>query len=382
VDGKDWCMVLSMSNGLLLLSPGVIEMTEIITSMEEIRKREWDNLVGKDKVEMQYAWFQFIEHIDLHPEITYCHAIHRHDGVIDGILPAYVHPIYLKQFIRESGFFSVARLMPKMKMPARMIKIHVPLCCDSRFFGNMKFFEPCVQKIAQSSLEDRCIMVVIRDFNGKRSLKHFKRIETFPEAHMNPYPSWDAYIQDQKGKRGKHIRYEYTKSTEHNTKTFLVDDLDGYHDLLYSLFLNVSTKNKSMDSLPPNFFRKMEEYLSPYTRCIFAETDGEINGYLFFLENEYYISCKYAGRTYQESDPYLYFRLIYDLIKYAIKTQKQVSMERTSYDAKFRRGFKAIEKYNYIFPRTPIGGDIYLGLITTGLNTFYKKLENIKSLQE
>jgi len=337
-------------------------MIELVHTMKDIDKKEWNTLAGADKVETTHEWFSFVEDISFEPKPYYCHAVYKEKGETVGILPAYYHFIFIKDFVWETGFFTLGSLLPKMKTPLKVTKVSIPLSCDSRYFGDKKYFHDCLTELKTFSRKRRDFLFAIMDSNEKIDSSDLFCIETFPEAYTEPYPSWDAYIQSQRGKRGKHMRYEYKKSIESGTKTYIQENLDGLYTVLYDLYLNVSVRNKSPFTFPRDFFKKMDAHLRGYAKCILAENKGKITGHLLFLENDHIISCKYAGRDYEAQDIYVYFRLMYELIKYAIDKKKPLSMERTSYDAKFRRGFNPIEKRNYLKSYCVIG-NLYLDLL-------------------
>jgi predicted N-acyltransferase len=357
-------------------------MIEIITTMKDIEKKDWNALVKKDKVETSYEWFCFAEDICVEPEHDFCHSVCTDEkGTIQGIMPAYTHHIYVKNFVRESGLRPIQALFPKIKTPLKTTRAHIPLSCDFRYFGNRKYFNECLTGLENFTKKENHFLFVIRDSNERLDLPDYFCIELYPEAYIDPYPSWDAYLQSQKGKRGKHIRYEYKKSVNSGTKTYIQEDLHDYSTVLYDLYVNVCEKNKGVVDYPQNFFEKMEEHLPEYTKCIFAQENGNITAYLYILENEYCISCKFAGRTYEEKDPYVYFRLLYELIKYAIKKKKPISAEKATYEAKLRRGFKAIEKRNYYKTNYPLLGELYFSVLNQIAKKRLKSIQKVKAIE-
>ncbi|MBU7014067.1 MAG: GNAT family N-acetyltransferase [Theionarchaea archaeon] len=354
-------------------------MTRIIQTVEDVNRNTWNALVGTDKVETTYDWFLFCEDVKLSPSLTFCHAVYTEDDEIKGIMPAYSYPIYLYNFVRESGVRPLARLFPRMKTRFNMSKVHIPLSCDFRFFGNMSYFHACLKGIEEHIRINNHFLLVLQDYKESLSLPGYVKTNGWPEVCLDPYPSWERYLESQKGKRAKSIRYEYRKSVDLGTKTFMTDDIDQYTDLLYDMYLNVCDRNEGMITYPGDFFRKMEDHLSPYSRCIFAEDGNDITAYLYLLENENWISCKYAGRTYESEDPYVYFRLMYEMIKYAARKKKPISAEKAAYEAKLRRGFRIVPRFNYHRSYYPVVGDLYLKMYKTIVQ--FKKIENLELLE-
>jgi predicted N-acyltransferase len=348
--------------------------------MKDIEKKDWNALVGKNKAEASYEWFSFVEDLPLERKYTYCHVVYKDEkeNIIE-ILPAHSKNFYVKDFVISSGLLSLGRISPRMKTPFTMTEVQIPLSVDSIYLGEKNHFYECLSALEAFSKEKFSYFVIIKNSNEEMNLPGYSCIELYPEVYMEPYTSWDSYIQSQKGKRGKHIRYEYKRSVESGTKTYLKEDLDGYHDLLYDMYMDVSAKYGHPVVFPRDFFKRMEDALPGYTKCLFAENKGEIIGYLFLLENDHYITCKYAGRNYQAPDPYSYFRLMYELIKHSIKKKKPVSIEKTSYEAKIRRGFKLIEKKCYIKPNLPIVGDIYTMLAKMANKKISAHIREIKT---
>jgi len=111
------------------------------------------------------------------------------------------------------------------------------------------------------------------------------------------------------------------------------------------------------------------------------DENGTITGYFLLVENDWFISCKYAGRDYEARDPYVYFRLLYELIKYSIKKKKPVSAEKATYDAKLRRGFKVIEKRNYLKVNWPFVEDLYIKVLKRVNKAKAENIKRVKSLQ-
>jgi predicted N-acyltransferase len=357
-------------------------MIEIVKTMKDIEEEEWNMLAGDDKVETTYKWFCFIENVGIDPHPTFCHAVYRNEtGAIQAIMPAYYHNINIRRFAGESLYIGLRQFFPNKKIPFMVTDVHIPLSCDFRFFGDRTYVTECLTALGQFTKEKKHFLLRIKDSNERLNLPGFINFEVYPEVYMNPYSSWDAYIQDQRGKRGKHLRYEYRKSVAIGTRTYMEEDLSGYSDLLYDMYINVCEKNMGTVIYPRNYFKKMEDYLHHYTKCLFAEENGDITAYLFLMENEYCISCKYAGRNYEARDPYVYFRLLYDLIKYSIEKKKPISAEKATYEAKLRRGFKTIEKTNYIKSYWPFIGDIYLKMLTLLYTERSKNIKKVKSLQ-
>ncbi len=357
-------------------------MIEIVQTMEDIGRKEWNTLAGKDKVETMYEWFQFAQNTEADRELTYCHAVYRDERGIRGILPACYVNTYLKDFAVAFAFFPLVNSLPSIKIPFKVTEVCIPRSIDSRYFGDRKYFNECLLAIERFSRENHHSFIIMRGFNKRINLPDYLCMELLPEAYVDPYPSWDAYLEDQKGKHGKHIRYEYRKSIENGTKTYVIEDLTDYYDPFFPLFMNVNEKNKHIMKFTREYFRKLEEYLSDFSKCIVAENKGEVVGFLFLLENDYFISCKFAGRDYTASDPYVYFRLLYELIRYSTERKKPASIEKTAYDAKARRGFKLMEKLCYVKSNYPMVGNIYLGMVKMANRRMSKQIREMKSSQE
>lgn len=356
-------------------------MIELVRTMKDIEKKDWNSLVGKDKVETSYEWVSFAEDINIEPGHNYCHAVCEEKGKIVGILPAYYHNVYVRKPPQVSRLYALRKIVPRAKTPFKMTRVHIPLSCDSRYFGDKKYFNECLAEIENFSREKNHFLLRIDDSNEKMNIPGFFCIEVSPEVYTESYPSWDGYIQSQRGKRGKNIRYEYKKSVDMGTKTYLVEELDAYYDLLYNMYISVYTKNNGSVTYPRDYFKRMDECLYKYTKCIFAEDNGTITGYLLLVENDWFISCKYAGRDYKARDPYVYFRLLYELIKYSIKKKKPVSAEKATYDAKLRRGFKVIEKRNYLKVNWPFLEDLYVAVLKRVNKAKAENIKRVKSLQ-
>jgi predicted N-acyltransferase len=358
-------------------------MMEIVHKMNDIGKEEWSTLTRGMRPETDYNWFLFCEDMGWRRNLTYCHVIYKDDqGNIKGILPAYYIHICLRDFLVSFDFVSLARFAPVLKTPLKITEVHIPYSVDSLYFGDRAYFTQCLQFLEEYSRDNRHSFLFVKDCSDRLDLPQYMCIEMFPEAYMAPYPSWDTYIASLKGRRAKSIRYEYRKSVEHGTKTYMVEDLKGYSTLLSTLEMNVKKKNKSYAEDFEGYFEKIEDYVPDLTKCIFAENGGETIGYLLLLENDSYITCKHAGRDYSCSDPHVYFRLLYELIKYSIEKKKPMSIEKTSYDAKLRRGFTLIEKRGYLKSNLPVLGDLYLYLIKRANEGATSQIEEIKSLQD
>ncbi|MGC1121076.1 MAG: GNAT family N-acetyltransferase [Candidatus Methanofastidiosia archaeon] len=354
-------------------------MIKIIHTVEDVDRNTWNALAGTDKVETTYDWFSFCEDVKLSPPLTFCHALYTENDEVKGIMPAYSYPIYLHNFIRESGMRPLGKLFPRTRTRFRMSKVHIPLSCDSRFFGDRTHFLTCLDKIEDYIRSSDHFLLVLQDVAESLTLPGYVKTNAWPEVCLDPYPSWDRYLESQKGKRAKSIRYEYRKSVDTGTRTFMADDLDQYTDLLYDMYLNVCDKNESIVTYPRDFFKKLEDHLSSCTRCIFAEDANDITAYLFLLENEHWISCKFAGRTYESEDPYVYFRLMYEMIKYAAGKGKPISAEKAAYQAKLRRGFKIFPKFNYSRSYYPIIGELYLKIYRKVIQ--FRKTERMELLE-
>ncbi|MBU7038062.1 MAG: N-acetyltransferase [Theionarchaea archaeon] len=358
-------------------------MMEIVHRTRDIDREEWNALTRGARPETHYNWFLFCEDIGQRRNLTYCHVIYKDSqGTIRGMLPAYSLHICLRDFLVSFGLLSLARLTPVLKTPFKITEVHIPYSVDSLYLGDPLYFNQCLRFLEEFSRERRHAFLFVKDCSSHLDLPQYTCVEQFPEVCMTPYPSWDAYCGSQQGRRAKNIRYEYRKSVEHGTKTYMVEDLGGYSTLLETMETNVWEKNKSYSEPIKGYFKKIEEYVPDLTKCIFAENGGEIAGYLFLLENDSSITCKHAGRNYSCSDPYVYFRLLYELIKYSIKQKKPVSIEKASYDAKLRRGFKLVEKRSYLKSNLLALGDLYLRLIKRANRRVATQVEEIRSLQD
>ncbi|MGC1119888.1 MAG: hypothetical protein WBA22_02240 [Candidatus Methanofastidiosia archaeon] len=358
-------------------------MMEIVHRMKDIGREEWNTLTKGARPETHYNWFLFCEDMGWRRHLTYCHVIYKdNQGNIKGILPAYYIHICLRDFLVSFDFLSLARFAPVLKTPFKITEVHIPYSVDSLYFGDRAYFTQCLEFLEEFSKDNRHSFLFIKDCSDHLDLPQYTSMEQFPEVYMAPYPSWDVYIESQKGRRAKSIRYEYRKSVEHGTKTYMVEDLKGYSTLLRTMEMNVKKKNKSYAEDVEGYFEKIEDYVPDLTKCIFAENEGEIVGYLFLLENDFSITCKHAGRDYSCSDPHVYFRLLYELIKYSIEKKKPMSIEKMSYDAKLRRGFTLVEKRGYVKSNLPVLGDLYLTLIKRANERAVSQIEEIKSLQD
>lgn len=356
---------------------------EIVHRMKSIDREEWNTLTRGARPETHYNWFLFCEDMGRRRNLTYCHVLYRDkNGDIKGILPAYYIRICLRDFLVSFGFLSLARFTPVLKTPFNITEVHIPYSVDSLYFGDRTYFTQCLQFLEEFSRINHHAFLFLKDCSHPLDLPQYTCVDQFPEVYMTPYPSWNAYIDSQHGRRSKSIRYEYRKSVEHGTKTYMVEDLKGYSTLLEAMETNVQEKNKSYAEAAEGYFEKIEDYVPDMTKCIFAESEGDIVGYLFLLENDFSITCKHAGRDYSCSDPHLYFRLLYELIKYSIKKKKPMSIEKASYDAKLRRGFTLIEKRSYVRSNLPLVGDLYLGLTKRANTRVVSQIEKIKSLQD
>jgi hypothetical protein len=347
--------------------------------MKDVKKKDWDNLVQKDSPETSYEWFCFAEDIGFDRNLNYCNVLYK-DTQLRGVLPAYYLDVLLRDFAVSFGFFPLGRFIPLVKTPFKVTEVRIPYSVESRYLGDKAHFYECLKALETFSRERGHSFLFMKNTSEVLDLPEYACIELFPAVSIDPYPSWDAYLESQKGKRGKHIRYEYKKSIENGTKTYIIEDLTNYYTILERMHRNVCKKNKSISFYPENYFKTMDAYVPQYTKCIFAENDGDIIGFLFLLENDHFIICKHAGRDYDAPDPYLYFRLLYELIKYSIKTKKKVSIEKATYDAKLRRGFTLIEKRCYIKSHSLVG-DIYLNMVKKSNERMKKKIQRAESLE-
>ena len=352
---------------------------EIIHTMEEIKKKDWDNLVQKDTPETSYEWFCFAEDIGFDRNLNYCHVLYK-DSTLRGVLPAYYLDVFLRDFAVSFGLMPLGRLIPLLKTPFKVTEVRIPYSVESRYLGDKKYFYECLKTLETFSRKEGHSFLFMKDTSERFDLPAYTCIELYPAVYIEPFPSWDAYLESLKGKRGKHIRYEYKKSVENGTKTFIEEDLTSYYTVLERMHQNVCKKNKSISFYPENYFEKIDTYVPHFSKCIFAESDGDITGFLYLLENDHFITCKHAGRDYDAADQYLYFRLLYELIKYSIKTKKPVSIEKATYDAKLRRGFTLQEKWCYIKSHIRVG-DIYLQFVKKANKRVKKKIQKTESLE-
>lgn len=352
-------------------------MIEIVDTVEDIDEKEWNTVVGKDKVETMYKWLLFVENAPDKKMPAPCHVLYKDHGKITGILPAYYTETWLRDAVIACGLLTLAKYIPKLKIPFTLTQARIPYSVDSKYFGDPTHFNDCLNALEKFSKDNNHSFIILKDVNQKMDLPGYTFMELLPAVYTNPYSSWDSYMKTQK--KAKDIRYEYRKSISHGTTTAVQKDISSYVDVMYEQFLNVCKKYKSTLVYPKKYFEKMNEILSEYTRGIFAENNGEIVGHLYLLENEYAITCKVAGRDYTAEDPYVYFRLLYDLIKYSIKQKKTIYIEKASYEAKLRRGFKLRNKYCYMKPFRATG-NMYLAMIKRGNKKMMKKIEKIKSL--
>ncbi|MGD2250649.1 MAG: GNAT family N-acetyltransferase [Candidatus Methanofastidiosia archaeon] len=354
---------------------------EIIHTMKDIKKEDWNSLVKNDKVEISHEWFSFTENVGMKPGFNYCHVLHTEQGKPVTILPAYHQPLNLNTIIRGYKPAFVKILLDKIKVPLSITKSHIPLSCDFRILGNAKYFSECLAKLDEFSKKQRHFYLVVRDSNDYLDLPRFFCRERYPEVLLNSYSSWDAYLEDQPGKRAKNIRYEYKKSVKAGTKTYMVEDLEDYNTILHTLLMNVCQVHLSFVKYPKHFFKTVKKYVPAYARCLCAEYQGDITAFLFFLENKHFISCKYAGRDYTAEDSYVYFRLMYDLIKHAAKVGKPISMEKVSYEAKLRRGFKIQRKKDYVKLYFPVIKTLYTPVLHATNDYVTKYTQKLKMLE-
>jgi predicted N-acyltransferase len=355
---------------------------EIIHTMKDIEKEDWNSLIKNDKVEITHEWLSFAENVGVKPGFNYCHAVHTEQGKPVTILPAYHQPLNLNAIIRGYKPYFIKILLNKMKVPLSITRSHIPLSCDFRILGDTTYFSKCLAALDQFSKKRHHFYLTIRDSNDYLDLPHFFCRERYPEMLLDSYSSWDTYLEDQPGKRAKSIRYEYKKSVKAGTKTYIVENLEDYNPVLYALLMNVCKQHLSFVKYPGNFFKIVKKYVPAYAKCLCAEYQGDITAFLFFLENKHYISCKFAGRDYTAEDSYVYFRLMYDLIKHAAKVGKPISMEKVSYEAKLRRGFKIQRKRDYVKLYFPIIKTLYTPVlyVTNDYVTDYtQKLMNLES---
>lgn len=148
-------------------------MIEIVRTVKDIEKKDWNNLVGKDIVETSYEWVSFAEDIDVEPGHHCCHAVCKEKGNTVGILPAYYHNIYVRKPPKKSRFYPARKVFPRVKIPFKMTRIHIPLSCDSRYFGYRKYFYECLAEIENFSRERNHFLLRIDDFNEEINIPGF-----------------------------------------------------------------------------------------------------------------------------------------------------------------------------------------------------------------
>lgn len=354
---------------------------EIIHTMKDIEKEDWNRLIKGDKAEITYEWLSFAENVGMDPNFNSCHVVHTEQGKPVTILPAYHQRLDLNTLVRGYKPFFIKKLLHITKVPLTITRVLIPLSCDFRVLGNKKYFHQCLSELDKFSRANHHFYLMIRDSSKYLDLSHFFCREGYSELVLNTYSSWDTYLKDQPGKRAKNIRYEYKKSVKAGTKTYIEENIEDYNKVFYTLFMNVCRQHKSFVEYPKNFFKTMKKYVPAYVKCLCAEYQGDITAFLLFLENEHYISCKFAGRDYTAEDSYVYFRLMYDLIKHAINMEKPISMEKVSYEAKLRRGFKINKKRDYIKLYFPVIKTFYTLVLRKTSDYAVKYTKKLKMLE-
>jgi hypothetical protein len=189
--------------------------------------------------------------------------------------------------------------------------------------------------------------------------KTFNQDLTMELSIRENWKNFDDYLGDLSRKYRQRAN-KITKSAEALVvKDLSVDDLIHEKSRINELYMNiVSQQTIAIGILNSDYFIQMKTALGDNFKVFGYYKDQQL---LSFSSHIYYtpkaaMEIHYIGLDYQFNTTYnLYFNILYDGIKTAIKHQfKLIEMGRTAREAKANAGAHAVENFNYIWIRPGI----------------------------
>jgi hypothetical protein len=202
-----------------------------------------------------------------------------------------------------------------------------------------------------------------REFKSTQFTCHgfrtFSQDLTMELSIQENWKNFDDYLGDLSRKYRQRAN-KISKSAEALlVKDLSVDDLIQEKARINELYMNiVSQQTIAIGILNSDYFIQMKKALGDNFKVFGYYKDEQL---LAFSSHIYYIpkaamEIHYIGLDYQFNTTYnLYFNILYDGIKTAIKHQfKLIEMGRTAREAKANAGAHAVENFNYIWLRPGI----------------------------
>ena len=189
--------------------------------------------------------------------------------------------------------------------------------------------------------------------------KTFNQDLTMELSIRENWKNFDDYLGDLSRKYRQRANKIIKSAETLVVKDLSVDDLIHEKTRINELYMNiVSQQTIAIGILNSDYFIQMKTALGDNFKVFGYYKDQQL---LSFSSHIYYIpkaamEIHYIGLDYNYNTAYnLYFNILYDGIKTAIKHQfKLIEMGRTAREAKANAGAHAVENFNYIWIRPGI----------------------------
>lgn len=308
----------------------------IYKTIKDVDEKEWDAIVGHDRLICTYRYLEAIEKSRINDTRYYYPVVYEGEEIV-AHTSVYFISTELDTFARGSIKKIITAIRRKWKgfLILRSLECGTPVALGNtisfrRGISQKDVLRRLIQAIERLAEEIHVKVVLVRDFHDHElSLFDYLielgyvRIHNLPNTKLEiRWKNFDEYLNAMRSNYKRKVIKRMEKCSKGNVTFELIKNFSGYADDLERLWVNIykNAKEYTRERLTSVFFRNIDRYLGDKSGIILAKKDGIPLGFSLLLFDEQTLISMFFGLDYKyNKEYYIYFNLYYKMIKLAVK---------------------------------------------------------------
>lgn len=309
-------------------------------SIAEVNEKEWDAIVGRDRIICTHRYLEAIEKSNIN-DCRYYYPVVYDGGKIIAHTCVYSISTELDVFAKGivKRLINTIRKRWKNFLVLKTLECGTPVCLGNTISFSRGIDKESALKLIIKAMEtvarkQKLNIILMRDFyehelffNRHFSVYGFEKVNNLPNAMLEVrWKGFDEYLQNMRSHYRHKIKKRMFIAQNSGLKVSLCTDFSRYSVELENLWENVynHASEYRREILTKEFFLNMDTYLENRSKVILVKIDEKLVGFALLLSAEDTLTFMFSGLDYEYNEKHcVYFCLLYDIIKTAIKEQKE-----------------------------------------------------------
>jgi predicted N-acyltransferase len=346
---------------------------QVVRHICEIDATDWDSVLGQDDLQATHRFVSACEESGIE-QAEYRHILIRRTGAVAAIatFSAFSVPLdVLATGFARRAIGAVRQLWPSvLRVPVVFGGLPVSFGASClRFAAGVNTDEvlPLICAVAeQFAVETHARVVCFKEFSTLESevlagltAHGFFRAPSLPACRLElRWRDFDEYLASMRAKYRRQVRATVAARAHAGLTIRAVVDVGVEAERLHALYDEVIAKAEvKLETLPPEFFRRLHQHLPGESRAMIVEQHGAPVAMAVVLDAPTITTWLLVGMAYDKlRETSAYHAVVLEVIAHALsRGATALEMGQTSYDLKGRLGARTAARELYVRYRSPIG---------------------------